>query len=111
MIPDFLAANSHEIVTRARAKIATRSTPQPTEEGLTTGIPLFLCRIHRPAAPGHARQHGDRGERHTTRHRPPEDGVHREPARPRLRRRLQAVTELAEAMNASITTDEFHTLT
>lgn len=45
MLHDFLAANTPEILARARAKVAARKTPTPTEAELRNGVPLFLGQL------------------------------------------------------------------
>lgn len=42
MLHEFLTANRDELVSRCRAKVAKRSSPQPTATELQHGIPLFL---------------------------------------------------------------------
>ena len=109
MLTQFLSTNNKEIVARARAKVVSRSTPPPTEDELKNGVPLFL------------RQLVDRLTLTTT-----DDGAIKESAAKHgaeLQKIgltvgqvvhgygdvCQAVTELAEATNATITTEEFHT--
>lgn len=45
MLHEFLAAHQNELIERCRAKVAKRSTPVPTQEELTHGIPVFLAQI------------------------------------------------------------------
>ena len=45
MLRAFLTANREELIDRARAKVATRSAPQPTDEELSHGVPLFLSQL------------------------------------------------------------------
>lgn len=45
MLQDFLTDNTEEIVTRARAKVALRKSPAPTEGELQNGVPLFLGQL------------------------------------------------------------------
>jgi signal transduction histidine kinase len=42
MLHDFISTNRNEIISRARAKVAERPAPRPTEHELTNGVPLFL---------------------------------------------------------------------
>jgi signal transduction histidine kinase len=109
MLAEFLATNSDEIVRRTRAKVALRSPP-PSEDELKNGVPVFL------------RQLIDRLSLASTDNGAIEASATRHGAE--LQRMgfsvgqvvhdygdvCQAVTELAEATNAPITTNEFHTL-
>jgi signal transduction histidine kinase len=45
MLHEFLTANTPEIIARARAKVAARTTPLPTEAALKNGVPLFLGQL------------------------------------------------------------------
>lgn len=45
MLHEFLATNREELVQRCRAKVATRTVPQPTTIELEYGIPLFLDQL------------------------------------------------------------------
>ncbi len=109
MLHEFLLANRREIIARTRQRVAARPAPRATEEELERGIPLFLdqlivsLQMSQPSSRAMdvaATRHGanllkagfsigqvvhDYG------------GV------------CQAVTELANETNASITADEFHT--
>ena len=42
MLHEFVTANREEIISRCRAKVATRSVPPPTEAEIDHGVPLFL---------------------------------------------------------------------
>ena len=42
MLHEFVAIHREEIIERCRAKVATRSVPQPTEAEINHGVPLFL---------------------------------------------------------------------
>ncbi len=45
MLNDFIKTNRDEIVARARSKVAERSAPRPTQEELTSGVPIFLDQL------------------------------------------------------------------
>jgi signal transduction histidine kinase len=45
MLHEFLTANAPTIVARARAKVAARTVPMPTEAELEHGVPLFLRQL------------------------------------------------------------------
>jgi len=110
MLVEFITAHREEIIARTRAKVATRLAPRPTKRELKTGVPLFLDQLaeklrRRPSLPTAtiertAAVHGaallnlgytvaqvvrDYGDI------------------------CQAVTELADEIDAPITTAEFHT--
>lgn len=110
MLHEFLSANRAEIIARTRAKVATRPAPRATEAELAHGVPLFLDQLiavlRREASAPDAI--GDSGTLHGG-------------ALLRLGFTIaqvvrdygdvcQAVTELADEVDAPITVDEFHTL-
>jgi signal transduction histidine kinase len=45
MLRDFIARNRDEIISRCRAKVATRSVPPPTELEIDHGVPMFLDQL------------------------------------------------------------------
>src|SRR6185503_5575751 len=45
MLSDFVAENHDLVVDRARARVAKRSAPRPTDEELARGIPLFVDQL------------------------------------------------------------------
>jgi signal transduction histidine kinase len=45
MLYEFLTAHRDEIIAAARARVAARMSPRPTEEELNHGIPLFLQQL------------------------------------------------------------------
>jgi signal transduction histidine kinase len=45
MLHEFIEVNRDEIITRCRAKVATRSVPPPTEAEINHGVPLFLDQL------------------------------------------------------------------
>src|SRR6202521_4001149 len=42
MLHEFVTAHREEIISRCRAKVATRSSPPPTRAEIDHGVPLFL---------------------------------------------------------------------
>jgi len=109
MLVDFIAANREEIIGRTRAKVAKRLAPVSTERELMSGVPLFLDQLaetlrRTPLSGGSiengAALHGaallDLGYSVA-------QVVHD------YGDICQAVTELADEVNAPITTVEFHT--
>lgn len=113
MLQTFLAAHRGKLIERTRAKVALRSAPQPTEEELTNGVPMFLTQLGEALrleglsheADSHivesAAKHGqDMLNRGYTVGQVVHD----------YGDVCQAVTELAVEMNAPIPTEEFNTL-
>src|SRR5271154_3326468 len=109
MLTEFLEANNEEIIARARVKVVSRSTPPPTEDELKNGVPLFLRQIvdrlslmttDDAAIEESAAKHG--GELEVL-------GLTVGQVVHGYGDVCQAVTELAVATNAPITTEEFHT--
>jgi signal transduction histidine kinase len=45
VLDEFIAVNREEIIQRCRAKVATRSTPPPTEAEIEHGVPVFLDQL------------------------------------------------------------------
>ncbi len=45
MLHEFIAINRDEIITRCRAKVATRSIPPPTDAEINHGVPMFLDQV------------------------------------------------------------------
>lgn len=110
MLHEFITENREEIIARTRAKVAARAAPRATEEELRNGVPLFLSQLAETlrllkltdeAIGVAAAEHGSalHGMGFTVSH-----VVHG------YGDVCQAVTELADEMDAPITTDEFHTL-
>jgi|HubBroStandDraft_6_1064221.scaffolds.fasta_scaffold45270_3 signal transduction histidine kinase len=110
MLNDFIKTNRDEIVARTRSKVAERSAPRPTQGELTSGVPLFLDQLAERLR-GEAPSQGDIGVSATAH------------GKEMLRQGFsiaqvvqdygdvcQAVTELALARDAPITTAEFRTL-
>src|SRR5437762_7714102 len=45
MLHQFIAEHRAELISRARAKVATRPVPRPTSAELEHGVPLFLTHL------------------------------------------------------------------
>jgi hypothetical protein len=45
MLHEFVAVNRDEIISRCRAKVASRSMPPPTTAEIDHGVPLFLGQL------------------------------------------------------------------
>ncbi len=109
MLDEFIRSNRNEIIAQARAKVAERPAPRPTEHELTNGVPLFLDQLVERLR-GTAPSNGDLGVSATAH------------GREMLRHGFsvaqvvqgygdvcQAVTALAFERNALIPTDDFQT--
>jgi signal transduction histidine kinase len=111
MLLDFITTHREELIARARAKVSKRLAPRPTEAELTSGVPLFLDQFsaaltHSSSATTEAmhRSAAVHGAALLERGYTVAQVVHD------YGDLCQAVTELAEELDAPITTDEFHTL-
>ena len=117
MLHEFLTANREELLSRCRAKVATRKAPKPTAIELEHGIPLFLDQLigmlrkelgasrqgssHMAAAIGAtAEKHGNEFFR---------KGFTVDQVVHDYGDLCQSVTELAAEKTAPITVDEFRT--
>lgn len=114
MLADFVIANRDAIIATARARVATRKCPEPSDAELLNGIPAFLDQLTdalRVAESGDLMDHAQIGS---------SAGRH---GRDLLRLGLtvgqvvhdygdvcQAITGLAVEQQVSISTDEFRTL-
>jgi len=45
MLHEFITAHREDIIGRCRAKVATRSSPPPTQAEIEHGVPVFLCQL------------------------------------------------------------------
>jgi signal transduction histidine kinase len=111
LLSEFITANREQLIALTRAKVVKRLAPRPTEQELTSGVPLFLDELvqtlGRPplstaaGAEASALAHGaallNRG--YTVAQVVHDYGDI-----------CQAITELADEVDAPITVDEFHTL-
>jgi signal transduction histidine kinase len=105
----FLSANRAAILERARAKVSTRRAPKATKEELATGIPLFfgqLIDVLRHSEASHVAM-----EKSATLHGREllERGFTVAQVVHDYRSVREAVTELADELQAPITASEFHT--
>ena len=109
MLHEFLTEHTPEIIARTRAKVATRTTPVPTEAELKNGAPLFLTQLidrlrlattNSDAIGASAAHHG--GELLAM-------GFSVSQVVHGYGDVCQAITQLAEEMNAPITVEEFNT--
>jgi signal transduction histidine kinase len=110
MLHEFISANRDEIITRCRAKVATRSIPQSTAAEIDHGVPVFLEQLVQALRVGvksdpeiaySALQHGHDllGQGFTVSQVVHDYGDV-----------CQSITELAVEMNASIPPDDFRML-
>jgi signal transduction histidine kinase len=113
MLHHFVAVNRREIIARTRGKVALRSAPRPTARELETGVPLFLDQLVvalRGATPSESdlKAIGDSAAIHGGHLL--EQGFTVSQVVHGYGDVCQAVTELAQEIDAAITTEEFHTL-
>src|SRR6186713_221492 len=110
MLYEFITLNREEIVTRCRAKVATRSMPPPSEAEINHGVPLFLDQLvdmlrsggtSTLAIDASAGKHG---------HDLLLQGFTVSQVVHDYGDICQAITELAVELNAPISTDDFRTL-
>jgi signal transduction histidine kinase len=113
MLHEFVTTHREDLIARTRVKVAARQAPRPTVRELETGVPLFLDQLAvalRDGPPSHqdlkaigegAAIHGG----HLL-----EQGFSISQVVHGYGDVCQAVTELAQETDASITTAEFHTL-
>jgi signal transduction histidine kinase len=52
MLHEFITSHREELITRCRAKVATRSIPPPTEAEIDHGVPVFLDQLVRALRSG-----------------------------------------------------------
>ncbi len=110
MLHEFIATNRAEIITRCRAKVATRSIPPPTDAEIDHGVPVFLEQLvnalrlgltSNPEIANSALQHG---------HDLLAQGFTVSQVVHDYGDVCQSITELAVEMNAPIPTDDFRML-
>jgi signal transduction histidine kinase len=110
MLVEFIIAHREQIIGRTRAKVAKRLAPTPTERELMSGVPVFLDQLAETLR--RASSSAGAIERGAALHSAAllslgytvAQVVHD------YGDICQAVTELAQELDALITTDEFHTL-
>jgi signal transduction histidine kinase len=111
MLVEFITSHREDLIARARAKVSKRLAPTATEAELTSGVPLFLDQLAEVlrlsfSSMSAAIQRGAavHGAALLARGYTVAQVVHD------YGDLCQAITELAEELDAPITTDEFHTL-
>lgn len=114
MLVEFIIQNRNELIRRARAKVATRMAPRPTEHELASGVPLFLDELVETlrCSPWSSTRPTVAIDRTAARH-----GANLLRLGYTVGQVIhdygdicQVVTELANETDAPITADEFHTL-
>jgi hypothetical protein len=110
MLGDFVRANRGAILDSARAKVAGRRAPRPTDAELKHGVPLFLDQLV-TALGRTAGSTAEIGE-HAARHGSDllRQGFTVDQVVHAYGDICQAVTELAIELKAPISTEDFHTL-
>lgn len=111
MLFEFITANREVLIARARAKVAKRQAPRPTERELSNGVPLFLDELARTLRDPPSSAEGSI-ERSAALHGAALLGLGYSVAQVVYDYGdvCQAITELADETSAAITTDESHTL-
>jgi signal transduction histidine kinase len=110
MLQEFITLNRDAIITRCRAKVATRSIPPPSEAEINHGVPLFLdqlgdaLRSGNTSTPEIDRSAGQHGHDLLLKGFTVSQVVHD------YGDVCQTITELAVETNAPISTEDFHTL-
>jgi hypothetical protein len=110
VLHDFITENRDEIITRCRAKVATRSVPPPTNAEIDHGVPVFLDQLR------NALRLGETTSREISRsaikhgHELLVQGFTVSQVVHDYGDVCQAITELAVELNAPISTDDFRTL-
>jgi len=110
MLHEFITHNRDEIITRCRAKVATRSVPPPTELEIGHGVPVFLDQMSNALRLGQTTNHDisesaiKRGQELLQQGYTVSQVVHD------YGDVCQAITELAVELNIPISTEEFRTL-
>ena len=110
MLHEFITLNREEIITRCRAKVATRSVPPPTEAEIDHGVPVFLdqlvalLRLGLSSSPEIVRSAVKHGHDLLLQGFTVSQVVHD------YGDVCQTITELAVEMDAPISTEDFQTL-
>jgi signal transduction histidine kinase len=113
MLHEFVTANREEVIARTRAKVARRSAPRPTRRELETGVPLFLEQLVNAlqgSEPSEKAMQAIGNTAATHGGHLLEQGFTISQVVHGYGDVCQALTEMAQATDAAITTDEFHTL-
>lgn len=111
MLHEFVTTRREDLIARTRAKVAQRSAPTPTENELTSGVPLFLDQLVAVLRVASAKTKQDIQTSASNRGG---ELLHKGFTVAQVIRDYgdicQAITELATEVNEPITPDEFHTL-
>jgi signal transduction histidine kinase len=109
MLYEFISENRDEIISRCRAKVATRSVPPPTPAEIDNGVPVFLDQLLNALAGGGAdRAIADSAVLHA--HDLLVQGFTISQVVHDYGDVCQAITELAVDIKAPISTDDFRLL-
>jgi signal transduction histidine kinase len=110
MLHDFITLNRGEIIRRCRAKVATRSVPQPTIAEIDHGVPLFLDQLVDALRLGQSSSNaiGDSAVQHG--HDLQRQGFTVSHVVRDYGDVCQSITELAVETRAAISTDDFRML-
>lgn len=109
MLHDFIARNRDEIISRCRAKVATRSVPPPTAVAIDHGVPVFLDQLNDALRLGDSDSSHISGTAVQHGHDLLFQGFTVSQVVHDYGDVCQAITELAVEQNASISTEDFRT--
>jgi signal transduction histidine kinase len=114
MLSDFLAANRHEILAQARARVALRSAPLAKDAELTHGLPVFLDQLDEALRRAKLHQVVDHAEIHNSASQHGDHLFHEGLTVAGVVNSYgdlcQVITGLAVEQNASIDAGDFQTL-
>lgn len=111
MLQEFIEINRGEIITRCRAKVATRSVPPPTEAEIDHGVPLFLDQLVAALRSGGAKLNPEISKSAVLHgHDLLLQGFTVSQVVHDYGDVCQSITDLALELNAPISTDDFRTL-
>ena len=109
-LSDFISTNRDELILRCRAKVATRSSPLPTEAEIDHGVPLFLDQLCEELRQGPSQTHKISRSAMEHGHDLLLQGFTISQVVHDYGDICQSVTDLAVELTAPISTDDFRTL-
>jgi hypothetical protein len=109
-LSDFIGAHRDELIGRCRAKVATRSSPRPTEAEITHGVPMFLDQLCEELRDGPSKTHDIRKGATAHGHELLRQGFTVSQVVHDYGDICQSITDLAVEVQAPISTEDFRTL-
>ena len=111
MLEQFIEINREDIISRCRAKVATRSVPPPTAVEIDHGVPLFLDQLVTALRAGGSKQNTEITKSAVLHgHDLLRQGFTVSQVVHDYGDVCQSITDLAMELNAPISTDDFRTL-